>query len=1088
MPAKKPQSEFLFGPVPHQEAIDFLGSKPIVSREVFDQLLPELKARAFTITGVESANVVQSIRDRLADLPKGESWETIKKDIADQLHPFLNNPEDPESRIGAERRAELLLRTHGFQAYQSAAYKVAERQADAFPFLQYISMEDDRVRPAHAALNGVVLPRDHEFWKTHFPPWGWGCRCQAVPITEDDHADLVKADAGKPKDQQNVLDDFAQKQLTEKRLLVRNGVSYNMTSPAEQKKPGAFYWHPGDLRLSLDDIKLRHDPQTFAEFEAFAKKQKLEGEVTVWDWLKGNELPPIVEPPTAVPLKPKKVKKPKVEKPAPIIVPPTIPATPPEWPDLSDLREVRGLGGSTGAKLMADSFGRQFVMKRGNSPQHLREEALTDELYRVLGLNVPKSKLIETESGPVKLAQFLEGKTLNALTGTARDEAMAKAREGFVADALLANWDVAGLGMDNLLVDGMGDVWRIDNGAGLRFRAQGATKTFGPKVGELDTLRDPKVNPSAAKLFGGLTDADIHRQIRGVLAKRADLEAALPIGLRDTMKRRLNDLESRLPVEPTKPQSAFQELAKEVKAARIVGKVSKRDRGDIEDTQVLFWEETGAVGSKITRAKMKLTPAGSAKIIERLRNSLPQPVVTAAQPADPYWPSILAGIKTVNSHATDGAYNTNTLAALETVKKQLAQLGNKEMASHYLAAISEIEKAKDAKVPTPMLAAYVPKAPTQAGPVAKEFKVERAKVGYEAKVSDRGHAREQGGTVYQHDALMIDLDGTKVKFVPFKDVNGSDYTAPFALRGYVEVLHPGEAGAESLEAITKKLDQLGIDMGETTDTYLEAMYLRKGMQIRTDVFTDTKLAAADSVLNDGTLDDAAKITKLKAMVKKELGLELPDAPTDGYDPRGKANAFGQGWSRTERWDLPRKHIEKEMKNYSLHHNTSRPLAEVVDSLLNGGGDFTSTTERLRKGVPISTGMSPDADLATGGANYLFTRIQTNAKAKAARGFNFKIGNLARQDAFTFDHDRFGRVNDASCYTARKKTVEEMKTASKKGGNETIFKYGIPLLDELDSIVAGSATERDALIATFKKHGYEKLTDGRNIADIILLTK
>ena len=281
--------DFLFGPTPHDEAIAFLKDKPVVSRQVFNKLLPELKARAFVITGVAAADVVQSVRDRIADLPAGVPWDKIKKDLVNDLHPFLADDSDPDNRIAAERRAELLLRTHGFQAYQAAAYDVQERQKDVFPYRQYHSMGDDHVRPTHKALDGVVLPVDHEFWKTHFPPWEWGCRCQVISLSQDDHDDIAKADKKRNPDNRCILDDHALRELTTTRRLVRNGVTFNMTSPAEENKPGAFQWHPGDLHLSVDELKSRYDATTWAGFETWAKAHSLsqETKTTVWEWLNG---------------------------------------------------------------------------------------------------------------------------------------------------------------------------------------------------------------------------------------------------------------------------------------------------------------------------------------------------------------------------------------------------------------------------------------------------------------------------------------------------------------------------------------------------------------------------------------------------------------------------------------------------------------------------------------------------------------------------------------------------------------------------------------------------------------------------------
>ena len=294
--------DFLFAPTPHTEAIDFIKSKPVVSREVFDNLLPDLRARAFLVTGIESANVVQSIRDRIADLPAGANWDDVKKDIMDELHPYLANDEDPDNMIAADRRAELLIRMHGFQAYQAAQYNVMERQKDVFPYWQYHTMEDDRVRPEHAALDGIVLPADHEFWRHHYPPWNFGCRCQIIPASQSDYEDIQKADDGQPDDQKDILDDYAQRDLTATRRLVRNGVTYNVTAPAESGKPGAFRWNPGDMRIPVEDLRGRYDAKTWADFENNARKQTIpEYNLTVWEWLSGKRL---VEPtaPTVLPV------------------------------------------------------------------------------------------------------------------------------------------------------------------------------------------------------------------------------------------------------------------------------------------------------------------------------------------------------------------------------------------------------------------------------------------------------------------------------------------------------------------------------------------------------------------------------------------------------------------------------------------------------------------------------------------------------------------------------------------------------------------------------------------------------------------
>lgn len=277
--------EFLLKPTSHEEAMDFIRSKPIVSQRVFNRMLPELKARAFVIAGVESATVMQHIRDRLADLPAGGDWNEIKKDIAGKMSPFLDDGD--EAMIASTRRAELMLRTHGFQAYQAAQYNVMQEVKDAMPYWQYMTMEDDGVRPAHAALDGLILPADSPFWQNHFPPWDWGCRCQVVPVTEDDFEDVRsgRSDYGR------ALSDGELRILErENRLALPSGNVISVASDYQKGRAGALYWNPGDLRIPLDQLEGRYDADIWENFQRVMKSEPIEGGVTAWEWLNGGKL------------------------------------------------------------------------------------------------------------------------------------------------------------------------------------------------------------------------------------------------------------------------------------------------------------------------------------------------------------------------------------------------------------------------------------------------------------------------------------------------------------------------------------------------------------------------------------------------------------------------------------------------------------------------------------------------------------------------------------------------------------------------------------------------------------------------------
>lgn len=258
---------------------------------------------------------------------------------------------------------------------------------------------------------------------------------------------------------------------------------------------------------------------------------------------------PTGPPPTPKPKRPRKAptrRKPKPSAPAGDDTS--------DFPDAPDgLRRVRGLGGSTGAELVEDANGKRYVLKRGASPDHLREEYAAEGAYRAVGARVPRSKLYETDAGPVKLSEFVEGKPLSQLRGSARTNAIAKMEEHYAADALLANWDVAGLDLDNVLVDNAGNPWRIDTGASLRYRAQGTPKgkAWGDWPEEFWSLADME-SGSASKMYGA---TGFERRLQsleklstalgdsGVSQRFYD---ALPADVRDTVRKRMGNLEDTL--------------------------------------------------------------------------------------------------------------------------------------------------------------------------------------------------------------------------------------------------------------------------------------------------------------------------------------------------------------------------------------------------------------------------------------------------------------------------------------------------------------------------------------------------------------
>lgn len=58
-----------------------------------------------------------------------------------------------------------------------------EADKDIFPYLKYVTMQDDLVRDEHRVLDGIVAPVDDSFWSENYPPNGYNCRCETEQLT-----------------------------------------------------------------------------------------------------------------------------------------------------------------------------------------------------------------------------------------------------------------------------------------------------------------------------------------------------------------------------------------------------------------------------------------------------------------------------------------------------------------------------------------------------------------------------------------------------------------------------------------------------------------------------------------------------------------------------------------------------------------------------------------------------------------------------------------------------------------------------------------------------------------------------------------
>lgn len=68
-------------------------------------------------------------------------------------------------------------RTSVANGRSAAQWRDVVADADIFGFMKYETIGDERVRPEHENFDGITRPIGDKFWRRHFPPNGFNCRC-----------------------------------------------------------------------------------------------------------------------------------------------------------------------------------------------------------------------------------------------------------------------------------------------------------------------------------------------------------------------------------------------------------------------------------------------------------------------------------------------------------------------------------------------------------------------------------------------------------------------------------------------------------------------------------------------------------------------------------------------------------------------------------------------------------------------------------------------------------------------------------------------------------------------------------------------
>lgn len=163
-------------------------------------------AYAFTVAKATELELLTAFKTTVGEaLAKGQGLETWRTGMVAELRRLgwagprtVTDPTGKWSPVEVDftnpRRLETIFWSNMNSARSAGQWERAQRTKAALPFALYVRTASSDPRKEHLGWVGIILPIDHDWWKTHWPPNGWGCKCNVRMITGRERERLLAAE------------------------------------------------------------------------------------------------------------------------------------------------------------------------------------------------------------------------------------------------------------------------------------------------------------------------------------------------------------------------------------------------------------------------------------------------------------------------------------------------------------------------------------------------------------------------------------------------------------------------------------------------------------------------------------------------------------------------------------------------------------------------------------------------------------------------------------------------------------------------------------------------------------------------------
>ena len=175
---------------PFDAQLAFFRNKLNLPTERWTDIMRNAHDRAFMVAGAQGADLLHDLRGAIdTAISKGTGIEAFRKEFRNivKKHGWASWT-GQGYKAGEAWRTKVIYQTNMTTSYAAGRLEQLNDPdlVKVRPYWQY--NHNDSVmypRPEHVSWDGMVLPRDHAFWRTHYPPNGWGCQCWVSAVSKE---------------------------------------------------------------------------------------------------------------------------------------------------------------------------------------------------------------------------------------------------------------------------------------------------------------------------------------------------------------------------------------------------------------------------------------------------------------------------------------------------------------------------------------------------------------------------------------------------------------------------------------------------------------------------------------------------------------------------------------------------------------------------------------------------------------------------------------------------------------------------------------------------------------------------------------